>query len=248
MSDIINLMRMKKTLVIAHRGFTSGCRENTIAAFDKAISIGADMIELDVRRTQDGRFIVFHDPRLEGKAISGTGFDDLRRIGLSKGYEIPELGETLQFIGDRVLLDIEMKEEGYEQKIIEIVLNRMKTDQFILSSFNDDSIKKVKELNKSITTGLILGKEKPENLIATRLSEIFPFFRLKKTGADILVPHWKILRIWEISGIVSFKRNIFVWTVNEEDHIRRLMKKGITGITTDSADIALRIKGNIAEM
>jgi glycerophosphoryl diester phosphodiesterase len=239
-------MRTNKTLVIAHRGFTNGCRENTIVAFDKAISLETDMIEMDVRRTQDNRFIVFHDGCLEGRAISSLRFDDLRRTGLSKGYEIPELDEALQFIGGRVLLDIEMKEEGYEQEIIEIILNRIKTDQFIISSFNDDSIKKVKEINRGIATGLILGTEKPENLIATRLSEIFPFFRLKKTGADILVPHWKILRIWEISGFVSLRRNIIVWTVNEENHMRRLMKKGITGITTDSTDLALRIKRDIA--
>jgi glycerophosphoryl diester phosphodiesterase len=246
MIDILNLKRTNETLVVAHRGFASGCRENTIAAFDKAISIGADIIEFDVRRTQDGRFIVFHDDRLEGRAISSLKFNDLRRIGLSKGYEIPELDEALQCISNRAFLDIEMKEEGDEQEIIAIILNCIKTGQFMISSFNDASIKKVKELNRDIATGLILGTENPQNPIITRLSEIFPFFRLRKTGADILVPHWKILRIWEISGIVSLRRNIIVWTVNEEEHMRRLMKKGITGITTDYLDIALRIKENMA--
>jgi glycerophosphoryl diester phosphodiesterase len=245
MPDILNLKRTDRTMVIAHRGFASGCRENTIAAFDKAISIGADMIELDIRKTRDNRFIVFHNSRLEDMPISGLRFDELRKIGLSKGYEIPELDEALQFIGNRALLDIEIKEAGHEKEIIEIILNRLKTDRFIISSFNDHSIKTAKKINRNITTGLILGSEKPKNLIATRLSEIFPFFRLKKTGADILVPHWKILRIWEILGFVSLRRNIIVWTVNEENHMRRLMKKGITGFITDSPDLALRIKKNM---
>jgi len=188
MPDILNLKRTNETLVIAHRGFANGCRENTIAAFDKAISIGADMIELDVRRTQDNRYIVFHDGRLEGRAISSLRFDELRKIGLSKGYEIPELDEALQFIGNRALLDIEIKEAGHEKEIIEIILNRIKTDRFIISSFNDDSLKKVKEINTGIITGLILGIEKPENLIVTRLSEIFPFTGSKKPALIFLFP------------------------------------------------------------
>lgn len=233
-----------KTLIIAHRGFTDGCRENTMEAFEKAISIGTDMIEFDVRRTLDGRFIVIHDSMLEGKEVSDLKYPEIHRISLSNGYLVPALENVLQSIGNRICLDIEIKIIGYEEEIVGIILKHLDTNRFIISSFNDSSLKTIKRIKPDIQTGLILGKENPKNLIAIRLSEIFPKTRLKKTGADFIIPHLRIMNVWRLLRFIRPKGQIMVWTIEEEKDIRRLMKKGVNGIITDIPDTALRLKRN----
>lgn len=244
----MNIKTAGKPLIIAHRGFADGCRENTLEAFEKAISIGADMIEFDVRRTSDGQFIVIHDSILEGKDVSDLKYEEIRKISLSKGYLIPTLEDVLQSIGNRILLDIEIKITGYEVEIAGIILKHIKIDRFLISSFNDSTLKKIKSIKPDIQTGLILGKENPNNLIAVRLSEIFPKARLKKTGADFIIPHWKIMNLWSLPGFIKPKGQILVWTVDDDKDIGRLIKKEINGIITDRPDIALRLQRNHKKM
>ena len=71
---------MPNKLIIAHRGAPKLARENTLMAFQKAIDLGADIIELDVRQTKDGELAVFHDQDIGGKKISGLTFAEVNRV------------------------------------------------------------------------------------------------------------------------------------------------------------------------
>ncbi len=97
-----------RPLVIGHRGHSAGAPEQTLAAFEQAVEFGADMIEVDVRRSRDGRLVLMHDPLLDrttnGHGLVGAAaFDELRRLDAGSWFDarfaaqrIPALDELFE--------------------------------------------------------------------------------------------------------------------------------------------------------
>jgi len=234
---------MRNTIIIAHRGASAYAKENTLESFRKAIDIGADMIEFDVRRTKDHVLIALHDELLEGMPIRELTFEEILKIAKNKGYRPATFEEVLQYTSAKVMLDVELKEEGYEQEVIELLTGYFKKDQFVMTSFYDSCIKKIKENNPNIQVGLILGISKPKNPIHTRFSEFFPLGRCKKAKADFLVPHWRLLRLGFLERVKRENKPVFVWTVNDQEMIWKwLQEERIDGIITDRPDLALSLR------
>ncbi len=105
--------------VIAHRGASGQYPENTLLAFTKALEMGADAIELDVRLTTDGVPIVLHDPTLDrttdGKgAVAGLTLAEVRRAVAGAGERVPALAEVLECFPVTPLI-VEIKEERAAQ-------------------------------------------------------------------------------------------------------------------------------------
>ncbi|MFP4051041.1 MAG: glycerophosphodiester phosphodiesterase [Thermoplasmata archaeon] len=234
------------TKIIAHRG-ASGLVEfdNSFESFRKAIEIGADMVEFDVRRTEDGKLIAFHDPSLEGEEISSLTYEEIQEITDDKGYNVPAVEDVVLLFKDKIGLDIELKEGGYEDEVIKIVKRHLDYDEFIMKSFLDSAVKAVKEYDDNIKTGLLLGIEDPEYKIKTRLSELFPKGRLKRCGLDFVAPNYQLLKLFFLRRMKYSDIDVFVWTVNNPVRMNRLMRKAVEGIITDRPDIALEVKRNI---
>ncbi len=108
-------------LIIAHRGAPGYARENTIESFKKALALGADMIEFDVRRTKDHALIVYHDERIQGHPIKDLVFEAIRRIAANQGFDIPTVEEVLKWSKGKIKLDVELKEEGYEREVAQLI-------------------------------------------------------------------------------------------------------------------------------
>lgn len=232
----------QKTLIIAHRGYAEGCSENTIASFDKAIQCGADAIEFDIRITKDKSIVVHHDEKIRDKLIRDLTYQETISLSSSEGYMIPEFEEALKFIGEGIPIAIEIKECGYEEEILNIAQQNQDIDNFMIISFYDKSLRKIKEINPKVITGLLLGKEKPENLIKTRMSEIFPRKRLRQCKADFCLPHLKIARIWRVFGAVKKMEKVIVWTVNNNKEIKKLLRQRVKGIATDQLPSSIEIR------
>lgn len=232
---------MKKVL-IAHRGARTYFHENTLEAFEKAIRLNADMIEFDVRRTKNNLFVVYHDECIDEKPIKDLTYDDICKFTQLK---IPTLNEVLKLTRSRIKLDIELKEEGYEKEVVNFILKFLKEDEFVITSFNDNSLKIIKEGFPGIRTGLILGKSNPKNPFRTWISELFPFKRCQKINVDFLAPHWRLLKFGFLRRAWKHKLPVFVWTVNEANLISKFLKnKRIDGIITDKIETAVRLKQN----
>jgi glycerophosphoryl diester phosphodiesterase len=231
---------MRKTMIIAHRGASSLARENTIESFKKAIEIGVDMIEFDVRRSKDPALIVHHDELMQGKPVKELTYDEISKMAIGQGFSIPTFEEVLKYASGKIKLDVEIKEEGYEKEIIELLLKYFKKDQFVVTSFYDSCVRKIKEDYPDIKTGLILGTSKPKNFILTRLSEFFPHRRCREAKADFLVPHWRLLWFGFLDRAKRADKPVFVWTVNDQRRIwKMLLDQRIDGIITDKPDLAL---------
>jgi glycerophosphoryl diester phosphodiesterase len=232
-----------KKLIIAHRGAPFFARENTLGSFKRAISLGADMIEFDVRRTKDKVFIVRHDRSIQGKPIKRLTYEEISQIARSQGFDIPTVKEVLKCTKGKISLDVELKEEGYEEEIIELLSKYFKKGQFIITSFNDSSLKRIKDNYPDIKVGLILGKFKPP--LWVRISEVFPMKRCEESKADFLVAHWRLLRVGFSERARRSHKPIIVWTVNDEEMIRKLLRdRRIYAIVTDKPDLAVSLRNS----
>ena len=107
---------MTSPWVIAHRGGpAAGVEENSLAAFAAAQAAGADMMELDVRRSGDGKLVVVHDTAVAGLSVRRTPLAALRA---ATGLELAELSTVVDFAAGRFGLDVELKESGYEEEVL----------------------------------------------------------------------------------------------------------------------------------
>ena len=230
-------------MIVAHRGASSLARENTIESFKKAIEIGVDMIEFDVRRTKDQALIVHHDELMEGKPVKELTYDEISKTAVGQGFSVPTFEEVLRFTSGKIKLDVEIKEEGYEKEVVELLFRYFKKDQFVITSFYDPCIKRIKDHDPDIKAGLILGISKPKHPIRTRISEFFPDRRCREAKANFLVPHWRLLWFGFLDRAKRENRPVFVWTVNDQKMIWKLLQdKRIDAIITDKPDLAIALE------
>jgi len=237
---------MQKPIIIAHRGASCYARENTIESFQKAIELGADMIEFDVRRTKDNVLIAHHDRSIHNKPINELAYGEIENSLQSKNIHAPTIEEIAGFAKGKTKIDVEIKEEGYENELIELLTRYLDKEEFIITSYNDASLRVVKDNHPWVKVGLILGKPKPRKYIKTRFSELFPMKRCNMARADFLVPHFRLLKFGFLSRARKNNRPVYVWTVNEEAMIMRFLNENrVEAIITDRPDIAVAMRNRI---
>lgn len=234
-------MRHSKPLIIAHRG-ASGLVEfgNTMEAFEKAIEVGAPMMEFDVRKTKDQQLVCFHDPEINGKRISGLTYKEIVQYSRQRGFTPPLVKNVLQFSRDKIQLDIELKERGYETQVVDLVREHLEYSEFIIKSFHDSTVRTIKEYDPNIHVGLLLGKS-AFNFGITRILELFPEYRIRNTRADFVSPNYRLLHFCFLERMHVLGKNALVWTVNEKNRMKHLLNKGVDGLITDRPDIALEL-------
>ena len=220
-------------LIVAHRGASAWEKENSLQAFSEAIEIGCDMIEFDVRRTADDVCIVHHDSAIQGKEIQTLSYQDLRALD----DDIATLEEVLMLTRGRIKLDVELKEEGYEDTVVKLILGYFSNDGFIITSFNGTSLDRIKKHYPYITTGLLVGKDLEPD------SDTYPVELAVKCNADVIAIDWRRLTPLLQEKAQENHLPVFIWTVNSRELIRDFINNDtITGIITDRPDIALSLK------
>jgi len=227
---------MAKVIIIAHRGaVTETTRGNTLEAFKRAVEFGAEMVEMDVRRTKDNVFVTHHENSINNVFIKNITYKTAKDLAHKNGYELPKLENILKEITGEVKFDFELKEEGYESEFIDFLYKKIPDNkQYILTSFNDRSITLIKNKDPEITAGLLLGERDPDDFIETRVSEIFPFKRVEECKADFIALHWRLLPaglLWRAE-----KRGIpvYLWGIKPQTNLGSFLKHpALKGIITD---------------
>jgi glycerophosphoryl diester phosphodiesterase len=158
-------------LIVAHRGASSEAPENTLAAFAKAIEVGADMIEFDVRRASNGSLVISHDPIRE------------------PALDLPTLEETLRLTQDRIQLDVELKEPGCERDAIDLLLRYFPLSDFCITSFLATALRETRAIHPGIRTGLIFAVWNESVRAACQNADV-----------DFLVAQYRILKEAEEMG------------------------------------------------
>ena len=165
-------------LRIGHRGAKAYEPENTLRSFKKALEIGVDAVELDVRKTKDKQLVVIHDADVkrttDGKGlVSELTLKEIKEFSAEQGEKIPTLKEALDFLDKKVKILIELKEAGVEEKVLAVVLENGLQKNVIIVSFIEEALRKVRELNKEVETGLIYVKHKNPIKAALDLKAIY---------------------------------------------------------------------------
>jgi glycerophosphoryl diester phosphodiesterase len=217
-------------LRIGHRGARAYEPENTLRSFKKALEIGVDAVELDVRKTKDNQLVVIHDPDIK-RTTDGEGLvseltlGEIKGFSAEKGEKIPTLKEALDFLDKKVKIVIELKETGYEEKVLAVVRENSLQKNVVIVSFMEEALQKVKDLESQVETGLIYVKHKNPVKAALDLkaSYLLPLYRFTHT-ANVQKAHENGLKV-------------IVWTINNPGEVAEYQKKGVDGIASDKPDI-----------
>ena len=222
-----------RPLVIAHRGASAYAVDNSIDAFAKAIDAGADMVEFDVRRTADDALIAFHDP-----AVGRVPLGRLTRAEITErvGYVPPLVDEVLELTAGRIGLDVELKEDGYVDRVVDAVVRRHgAAENVVVTSFHDEVIRQIKSNGHDLRAGLLLGR--------THVAAFFPVTRARRSRADFVALHHLLvarglLRRAHAAGYASL-----VWTVNDDRSLKALLEDDrVLGVVTDVPDRAIALR------
>ncbi|QQK77485.1 glycerophosphodiester phosphodiesterase [Salicibibacter cibarius] len=238
-------MRTKRNaIVIAHRGVTGvDMVENTVKAFERAVALDADFIETDVRCTSDGQLICFHDGKLDGTAVKKRSYQSLQKYARGIGWELPLLEEVLLLCKGNLKLDIEIKAKGLEEQIVDVVEKTGMAREVLITSFRDSILKKIKQLDPKIRTGLLLGRRLLQQRFRLHayIQDFFPEARLKDIGADAVCPHYHLLRLGFVKRMHRLNLPVYVWTVNEKWRMEKVLHKGADGLITDDIVEAMEV-------
>jgi len=224
-------------LVIAHRGAWGRARsapaENTLEAFEAAIELGTDMIELDVRRTRDGQLVVYHDARVKTVPTSSIRYEALKVRGTRE--RPPLLSDVLALTKDRIALDLEVKEPGYVRETV-MLLRSCGFERCMLTSFLDNVVREAKSVAPELRTGL---------LIATGLRRALTT-RLPAARADCLALHRRLADAAGLERVAAAGVPCLIWTVNGPRAMDRLLgHPAVEGVITDRPALALERRATL---
>ena len=233
---------MKSTLIVAHRGLSSLYPENTLIAFEKAMELGIDFIELDVHATSDGELVVIHDDTLDrttnGKGeISHLTLSEIKKYSAGKWFspsfrkeKVLTLKEVFELTKGKVKLWIEIKKLGIEKKLVDLIQRHDMIDNVICGSFFLENVAKIKKLNPSIPAVFItsfLELKQIKNLLIKNINMIdIEFCNLTP---DIL------------KNCHGYGFAVGVWTVDKEKELRKALRMGVAAITTNYPQILKKL-------
>lgn len=239
--------------IIAHRGASAYYPENTLASFEGAVALGADMVELDVQLTSDSEVVVFHDEKIS-RCTNGRGLlanhtlADLKKLDAGgwfdkkfRGERIPTLAEVLNLCRKRIAVNIEVKTEavtdaasgGIEEQCLRIVDDSGMRRHVVFSSFDPRAVLHLKEIDPRTPAAVLYekkhyGSQLPSAIVSSLHADAFNCSQreLGKTWLADLKCH----------GIP-----VNIYTVNDEKKMKRWLALGIGGIFTNHPDVLKRV-------
>lgn len=234
-------------MVTAHRGFSSAAPENTLISIQKAIEIGTDYAEIDVQETSDGVLVLMHDVnalRTTGinKPLWEVSFEELRGASAGAWFhqkyaneKVPTLDEVIAAAKGKIKLNIELKNNGHAQKLAEETVALIEKHHFekdcTVTSFDENLLQKVKEKNKAIKTGLIIGK-----LPADHVENIF-----NNHNYEVLSTAGPIVDVEFMRMAALHNKEVYVWTVNSPSKMTQMLHLGVHNIITDYPDRLIEV-------
>ena len=267
-STSIDRLYGKKFDVIAHKGASGLAPENTMSSFKKAIELGSDLIEIDVRHTADEEIVVFHDQRIDrvardaqGKKITGDlhnyTLEQVKQFDVGSWFDpkysnerIPTLKETLDFINGKCKVLIEIKHmdhphyEDFSEKLVEIIHKEKNGyDWIILQSYENEYLEKIHDLDSLIKTrALLLGEDSTPLIGFYAETRIHLGHGKDKKKPSALNPEWTSLSPRRVFRMHAKGYKVYPYAVNTRNDIIKMLNAGVDGIITDYPDIAIELK------
>ncbi|HEY4716202.1 MAG TPA: glycerophosphodiester phosphodiesterase family protein [bacterium] len=246
---------MRKILNIAHRGASGIAPENTGIAFEKAIECGADIIECDIHQTSDGDLVVIHNENIKSytgieACVKNLTLNYLKELDFGKwfsekysGQKIMTLKETLNRFGSRINFNLEIKNgERYYKGISELIIKTVHeaglSTNVIISSFDLPTLKRVKEIDKNMSIGIIFDKNEWDDILKSAA----------ELGCIFLVPKARLVSSENIKLSHSQNLKVYPYVINSEEEGLHLIKMGTDGIITDRPEMLSSVLKNISQV
>ncbi len=235
---IKELLNKKPFGIVGHRGARGVKPENTISAIEYGIKAGADIVEVDVRRTKDGELILLHDPdfkRFTGRPLKPSDLElsfIKENINID-GEPVATLDEALETVNGRAGMFIEIKEPITTDDVLAKVLKHKALDWIAIISFYDNALTMSKQLLPSITTGLIYMK--PPGRI----------FDAKKLEADFVLPYYKIATAKANYTAHKLGLKVVVWTINDEETAKEMLERKADVMATDYPELLVKFRDRL---
>ena len=244
------LNQLDKPVIFAHRGASASAPENTLAAFELAVSLGAKAIELDTMLSRDGVPVVIHDHTLE-RTTNGLGLvgdhdhSDLIQLDAGswfsetyKGEKIPLLHEVLSRFSHKILINIELKNyHAPNDTLTETVIKQVEEldvwDSVLFSSFLPRNLKQIQKHKREAKIALLC----PSGITGW----LFRSSIYKSLSPEIIHPAESDVDPKFIKREHNRARRVHVWTVNNKAIARELFIDKVDGIFTDDPAAMLEV-------
>jgi len=228
--------------IIAHRGNSSEAPENTLAAVYSALVLQPDAIEIDLHLSKDGELVVMHDAKVD-RTTDGEGniaeltVKELKKLDAGswkgdsfKGEKAPTFNEVLQAVKGKCRLVVEMKVEGAEQKLLSDLKAADMLGDVVVISFYPKVLAKLKELEPDLPRAVL-----------TAVSAYEDFARVAKEAKTNFLDLCGVYLTREVAvKLLDRGYLLWAWTLDEEEHFKKAVELGITGITTNKPGKALK--------
>lgn len=217
---------MPQPLLLGHRGARFYAPENTLAAFDAALAHGCDGFELDVRMSSDHHPIVVHDPQLQDVVIADFAAEKL----FAMQNTIPPMWQVFERYAARAYLNVELKVTGLENRIAELLETYPPLKGYLVSSFLPEAVRGMHALAPQVPLGYIC-----------RRKDLLKHWR--RLPISHVVLHHSLITPTSMEEMRAADKKIFVWTVNEREHIQAMGALGVDGIISDDTRLLCDVFG-----
>jgi glycerophosphoryl diester phosphodiesterase len=254
-----------RPLVIAHQGGDGIWPGDTLYAFEKAVEIGADVLEMDAHITRDGAIVLMHDEEVD-RTTDGTGLienmtlDELKQLDAAyqwsndgsktfpyrgQGVQVPTLEELFQkFPQMRYVIEIKLTQNPIDQPLCDLIRRYDMQEKVMVASFHDEAMQNFREICPEIATSasrtevrnfVLLGKVFLSGFIAPKYQSIQPPYDPKES-LNIPIMTERFIR-------EAHTKNIKVepWTVDDPELMKQYIEWGVNGIMTDRPDLMIEV-------
>ena len=236
-----NIEYVRMTEVTAHRGASVAYPENTMAAFEGAVELGADWIELDVQQTLDRQIVVMHDTNLRrttgvNRNVWEMNYADIAKLDAGSwfspefaGETIPLLSKVLEYAQENDMrLNIELKpsghEFGFEESVVALVREYDFADRCVITSQNYKVLERVKAYDPEIKTVYVMSVAYG-NLLKLKAADAFSIKSINITS-DM------------VSRLHDGEKEVYAWTVNTGGSIDKMIRLNVDNVITDNITLA----------
>jgi glycerophosphoryl diester phosphodiesterase len=230
-----------QVLIVAHRGASGHAPENTLAAFRKAVTLGATFIETDLQLTRDTHFVAIHDETVNRTtngqgAVHDLSLAEIRRLDAGSwfgseftGERVPTLEEALEFAKKHdVVFYLELKPAGSwggEHALIGALRESGEIARTIVISFDTGILAALRKIEPTLMTGVLYDGQLTDPLDAAL-----------EVGARQVVVRGDLVTPWMIAEARRKDLQVVCWTINHPAHMRSLVAAGVDGIMSDYPD------------
>lgn len=221
----------KKIKIVAHRGASGYAPENTLLAFKKAIELGCDKVELDVRLTKDKKVVVIHDDDIDrttdgrGKIVELT-LKQIKKFNCEEKQKIPTLQEVIDLCKGKIDLQIELKAKGTARLVYNLIVENDILDDVTITSFKTRFLQEMSILNRKVNLGLLF-----EEYIISKKIVLWIMGWL--IGINYVCPNYPVVNKKIVNRAHKLGMKVYVFDVKNKKEGEKLINMGVDEIGTD---------------